>query len=249
VCISSRNRALAIAGESTARIKNQVLGDPRSVLLKVSPAYPPRRFSRLPEKNVDTLSRVCIKNLTFAILINPRRLIRDAINIIARSSSLDSSFQRISAPRETYQLSGLESITRSSFENPVRNRCLSLFARLTAISCSLFARNLPSSSSSYTADRRISLARGTIRDLCPNMREDTSASFLSGMLIRVGRVRSTGVRLDLTYPGAASLIVKHRQPASKPQQSSLTNCLQIAREERGKGAMFVISVHFTAKGY
>jgi len=41
------------------------------------------------------------------------------------------------------------------------------------------------------------------------MREDTSASFLSGTLIRVGRVRLTDVRLDLTYPGAASLIVKH----------------------------------------
>lgn len=82
-----------------------------------------------------------------------------------------------------------------------------------------------------------------------------SVSFLSSAfcpvedtLIRAGRIRLTdvGLQSDLTYPKWArcrsSGIVKHRQPALKPQQSSLTNRVQTWAETREKDeVMFVIS--------
>jgi len=84
---------------------------------------------------------------------------------------------------------------------------------------------------SHSLTRGISLARGTIHDLCPNTQKGVRSFHIFCLLSREdvdpGRFGLTGVGLenDLTYSGAmlSSGIIKHWQPALKPQQNSLTN--------------------------
>lgn len=105
--------------------------------------------------------------------------------------------------------------------------------------------------------RGISLVRETIRDLCSNTQKGVRSFHIFRLLSRRGHVdpgrfglTGVGLESDLTYLGAtlSSRIVKHRQPALKPQQSSLTNRPQTQQTRERDKAMFVISTD-TTKGY